>query len=55
MEILYVLIPIGLIILCIAIGAFFWAIKNHQFDHLESAGNCVLEQDQIIDTGEDSS
>lgn len=42
MSILYVLIPLGLLLLAAAIWAFFWAVANGQFDDLESPGTLVL-------------
>ena len=46
MTILYLLIPLGLILLGIAVGAFFWATRSGQFDDLESpAWSVVLDDD----------
>lgn len=47
MTILYLLIPLGLILLCLAVGAFFWATRSGQFDDLESpAWSIVLDDDR---------
>ena len=47
MTILYLLIPLGLILLCLAVGAFFWATRSGQFDDLESpAWSVVLDDDR---------
>jgi cbb3-type cytochrome oxidase maturation protein len=47
MSILYVLIPLAVILLAIAVWALLWAIKNGQFDDLESHGwSVVLDDDQ---------
>ena len=47
MTILYLLIPLGLILLGIAVGAFFWATRSGQFDDLESpAWSVVLDDDR---------
>ncbi len=47
MNMLYVLIPIALILLGVAIWALFWAIRTGQFDDLDSQGwNPVLDDDQ---------
>jgi cbb3-type cytochrome oxidase maturation protein len=44
---LYVLIPLAVILLAFAIWALIWAIKNGQFDDLESHGwSVVLDDDQ---------
>jgi cbb3-type cytochrome oxidase maturation protein len=42
MSILYVLIPLGLVLVFIGIWAFFWAVGNGQFDDLETPGWSVL-------------
>ena len=47
MSILYVLIPLAVMLLGFAIWALLWAIKNGQFDDLESHGwSVVLDDDQ---------
>ena len=47
MSILYVLIPLALGLLSIAVWALLWAIKSGQFDDLESHGwSVVLDDDQ---------
>lgn len=57
MSILYVLIPLAVMLLAIAVWALLWAIKNGQFDDLESHGwSVVLDDDQkpppVVDTSE---
>lgn len=47
MSILYVLIPLAVMLLALAIWALLWAIKNGQFDDLETHGwSVVLDDDQ---------
>jgi len=47
MNMLYVLIPLAVMLLGIAVWALLWAIKNGQFDDLESHGwSVVLDDDQ---------
>ena len=47
MSILYVLIPLALMLLAVAAWALIWAIRNGQFDDLESHGwSVVLDDDQ---------
>jgi cbb3-type cytochrome oxidase maturation protein len=47
MSILYVLIPLAVVLLAIAAWALLWAIKNGQFDDLETHGwSVVLDDDQ---------
>ncbi len=42
MSIVFVLIPLGLVLVAIGAWAFFWAVGNGQFDDLESPGWSVL-------------
>lgn len=46
MESLYVLIPIALLFVAIAIGVFFFAVKSDQFEDLERQGMNILLDDQ---------
>jgi cbb3-type cytochrome oxidase maturation protein len=44
---LYVLIPLAVVLLAVAVVALLWAIKNGQFDDLETHGwSVVLDDDQ---------
>jgi cbb3-type cytochrome oxidase maturation protein len=45
MDILYLLIPISLIIMGIAIWAFLWAIRSGQFEDLEGPAYQILMDD----------
>jgi len=46
-TILYLLIPLGLLLLGLAIAAFFWATKSGQFDDLDSpAWSVVMDDDR---------
>lgn len=45
MDILYLLIPLALVLLVIAIGAFVWASKSGQFDDLEGPAHRILMDD----------
>ena len=42
MSILYLLIPLSLILLGLAVWAFFWAVKHDQFDDLEGPAHRIL-------------
>jgi cbb3-type cytochrome oxidase maturation protein len=42
MEILFVLIPVSLLIVLVALYAFVWSVKNGQFDDLEKEGQRIL-------------
>jgi cbb3-type cytochrome oxidase maturation protein len=47
MSILYVLIPLAVALLALAVWALIWAIRNGQFDDLETHGwSVVLDDDQ---------
>ncbi|MDZ7809748.1 MAG: cbb3-type cytochrome oxidase assembly protein CcoS [Arhodomonas sp.] len=45
MSILYVLIPLALVLLIVAVAAFFWAVRNGQFDDLDSPAYRILLDD----------
>ena len=45
MEILFLLIPLSLLLLGIAVWAFFWAVRNGQFDDLDSPAYRILMDD----------
>jgi cbb3-type cytochrome oxidase maturation protein len=44
-SILYLLIPLGLVLLAFAIAAFFWAVRTGQFDDLETPAMSVVMDD----------
>jgi cbb3-type cytochrome oxidase maturation protein len=47
LSILYLLIPLGLLLLALAVGAFFWATRAGQFDDLDSpAWRVVMDDDR---------
>ena len=45
MNLLYLLIPLGLVLLTCAVAAFFWAVRSGQFDDLESPAMSVVMDD----------
>lgn len=45
MEILYLMVPLGLILVGLGVWAFFWAVGSGQFDDLDSPGWSVLTDD----------
>jgi cbb3-type cytochrome oxidase maturation protein len=49
MSILYLLIPLSLILLSLAVWAFFWAVKNDQFEDLEGPAHRILFDDDEND------
>lgn len=48
MEILYLLIPLGLLVLGVAIWGFIWAVKSGQFDDMEGPAYRILMDDDDI-------
>jgi cbb3-type cytochrome oxidase maturation protein len=42
MDIIYLLIPLALVLLVSAIGAFFWAVRHDQFEDLDREANRIL-------------
>lgn len=47
MESLYILIPIAIILVCVAVAIFLWAVKSDQFEDLERQGhNILLDEDE---------
>ena len=45
MSILYLLIPLALLLLGVAVWAFFWAVGSGQFDDLDSPAVRVIMDD----------
>lgn len=45
MDILFILIPLGILILAVMIAAFFWAIKSGQFEDMEGPAYKILMDD----------
>lgn len=46
MNILFLLIPLSIILLSMAIWAFFWAVKNDQFEDMEGPAYSILFDDE---------
>ncbi|MBS9850484.1 cbb3-type cytochrome oxidase assembly protein CcoS [Vibrio alginolyticus] len=48
MESLYILIPIAIVLVCVAVTVFLWAVRSDQFEDLERQGHNILldEEDQ---------
>ncbi len=46
MSIIYVLIPLSLLLLSLAIWAFFWAVRNDQFEDLNTPALDILDDDE---------
>jgi cbb3-type cytochrome oxidase maturation protein len=46
MTILFALIPLALMLLAVAIWAFFWAVRSGQFDDLDTPAVRILLDDE---------
>ncbi|MGR5068228.1 MULTISPECIES: cbb3-type cytochrome oxidase assembly protein CcoS [Vibrio] len=42
MESLYILIPIAIVLVCVAAAVFLWAVRSDQFEDLERQGHNIL-------------
>ena len=50
MNILYLLIPLALLLLGLAVWAFFWAVGSGQFDDLDTpAVRIIMDDDKQAD------
>ena len=47
MNILYLLIPIGLLFIIVAIRLLFWAVSNGQYDDLDTEGQRILFDQEL--------
>jgi cbb3-type cytochrome oxidase maturation protein len=47
MESLYILIPIAIVFLAVAIKAFLWAADNKQFDDLDQEASRILFEEPL--------
>jgi cbb3-type cytochrome oxidase maturation protein len=45
-EILFLMVPLGMVLVGLGIWAFFWAVGSGQFDDLDSPGWTVLGDDE---------
>jgi cbb3-type cytochrome oxidase maturation protein len=45
MDIIIFLIPVALLLGLLGVGAFFWALKNNQYDDLEGDSARILIDD----------
>jgi cbb3-type cytochrome oxidase maturation protein len=51
MSILFVLIPLGLVLLGVAVWGFIWAVNNNQFEDLDQAAHSILFDDVPTELG----
>ncbi|WP_101757685.1 cbb3-type cytochrome oxidase assembly protein CcoS [Oceanicoccus sp. KOV_DT_Chl] len=47
MDSLYILIPIALCFVALAVKAFFWAVDNKQYDDLDAAAHSILFEEEV--------
>lgn len=52
MNSMFLLIPLGLGLLAIAVAAFAWAVRSGQFDDLDTPATRILFDDDVRDGGE---
>lgn len=50
MSVLYVLVPVALFVVALAVGAYVWAARRGQFDDLKTPAMRMLHDDEA---GED--
>jgi len=49
MEIIYVLIPIAMVFVVLAVAAFFWAVKTDQYSDLDrEAINILFDEEKVM-------
>ncbi len=46
MNIVFLLIPLGMVLMVIAVAALFWAVNSGQYDDLEDAGRTVVDPEE---------
>ena len=54
MNILFLLIPLGLVLLALSLWGFFWAVRAGQFDDLKTPGIRILLDDETDKNQDDS-
>jgi cbb3-type cytochrome oxidase maturation protein len=53
MSIVFVLVLLSMMLVGFAIWAFFWAIKNNQFDDLDTPAYSILDDKNPIESEEE--
>ncbi len=46
MSVLYVVVPLALVIVAIAVGGYLWAVRSGQMDDLETPALRVIRDDE---------
>ena len=52
MSVLYIVVPVALFIVAVAVGAFVWATNRGQFDDLDTPAMRMLHDDEQREMGE---
>ncbi len=47
MEIVFILIPVSLVIVVVALWAFVWSVRNDQYDDLEKEAYRILLDEEV--------
>lgn len=53
MSIIYVLIPIAMLFVTIAVIVFFWAVKSNQYEDLDREGVNILFDEEVPPSSKD--
>lgn len=53
MSIIYVMIPLAIVLIGVAVWALVWAVRSGQFDDLESQGWSVVLDDDTRPPGDE--
>jgi cbb3-type cytochrome oxidase maturation protein len=43
MNIVFLLIPLGMVLMVLAVAALFWAVNSGQYDDLDDASDTVID------------
>lgn len=53
MESLYLLIPLSLVVLAVAVAVFFWAVNSGQYDDVDREGDRILFDEDDFERSQD--
>jgi len=46
-NIVFLLIPLGMVLMVAAVAALFWAVNSGQYDDLDDVDRCPLDSDEL--------
>ena len=49
MQVVYFLVPLGLMVLLVAIAAFCWAVNSGQFEDMDNPAHKIIFDDQEME------